>query len=218
MTEAELYQNINEWKAFCRRHHANVFNAIFKDVDYGMDDDMLNTALADAAAFFGLDVPEVHNWSDTLAKMEKKNDFEEDSELYYNLMLLFNNGINNQDALSLCMAHEMAHLYFKDVRFNLCNNELWCQELAADFMVGYYSARRCLATAKYKFLVSMTTMTCTHPQGNHRLAAVEFARKYSGENPGNNLSSIQCGIPLFILERQKELNDEWEHVLNRMFD
>lgn len=35
-------------------------------------------------------------------------------------------GVNNRDAFTLCMVHELAHLYLKCRKNMPCRNEQWC--------------------------------------------------------------------------------------------
>lgn len=208
MTQEEQYEHMRKWYAFVRRHNANIFDVMFRDIDYSLEDDELCSIISDVALFFGLDIPIIKIHCDTLAKIEIGSNNESSSELYYNWQLLQKNGINNRDAFTLCMVHELSHLYFKDTRFLLCRNERWCHELAADYVVGIYSALKGIATGKYKYVVSQLPMTLTHPKGEHRAFAVEFARECMYRFHWYDVDSAMAGLPAFVYGRQKLLNEE----------
>lgn len=208
MTQEELFEHMREWNAFVRRHNANIFDVMFKDVDYSLKDDDLYSIISGIALFFGLDIPNIKTHCDTLARIELDSNNENCSELYYNWQLLQKSGINNRDAFTLCMVHELTHLYFKDTRFLLCRNERWCHELAADYVVGVYSALKGIATGKYKYVVRQLPMTPTHPKGEHRADAVKFARECMLRFPWHDVNSAMAGLPAFVYGRQKLLNEE----------
>ena len=214
MTQEELFEHMREWNAFVRRHNANIFDVMFKDVDYSLKDEELNSIISDVALFFGLEIPVIKAHCDTLAKIELETGNENSSELYYNWQLLQKSGINNRDAFTLCMVHELTHLYFKDTRFLLCRNERWCQELAAEYVVGIYSALKGIATGKYKYVVKQLPVTLTHPKGEHRAAAVEFARECALKCPWHDIDSSITGLPAFVYGRQKLLNEELQQCVN----
>ena len=208
MTHDELFEHMREWRGFVRRHNANIFDVMFKDVDYSLQDEELNSIISDIALFFGLEPPAIKAHCDTLAKIEFENGAKNSSELFYNWQLLQKSGINNRDAFILCMVHELTHLYFKDTRFLLCSNELWCHELAADYVVGIYSALKGIATGKYKYVVRQLSMTLTHPKGEHRADAVEFARECMFRFPWHDVDSAMIGFPTFVYGKQRSLNEE----------
>lgn len=209
MTHDELFEHMREWRAFVRRHNANVFDVMFKDVDYSLQDEELNSIISDIALFFGLEPPAIKAHCDTLAKIEFENGAKNSSELFYNWQLLQKSGINNRDAFILCMVHELTHLYFKDTRFLLCSNELWCHELAADYVVGVYASLKGVATGKYKYVVKQLFATLTHPNGKHRVAAVEFAYDCAQKYAWHDVDSSMIGLPAFVYERQRLLNEEF---------
>ncbi len=208
MTREELFGHMRAWDAFVRRHNANIFDAMFKDIDCTLSDEDLTSIVSDAALFFGLELPAIKTHCDTLAKMELDPESGTGCELYYNWQLLQKSGINNRDAFTLCMVHELSHLYFKDTRFLLCRNERWCHELAADYAVGIYSALKNLATGKYKYVLRQLPMTLTHPKGEHRAAAVEFARECAFRYSWHDVDSAMIGLPAFVYGRQKLLHEE----------
>lgn len=208
MTREELFEHTREWNAFVRQHNANIFDAIFKDVDHSLKDDELCSIISDIALFFDIDIPLIRTHCDTLAKIELDSKNGNSCELFYNWQLLQKSGINNRDAFTLCMVHELTHLHFKDTRFLLCRNERWCHELTADYVVGIYSALKGIATGKYKYVVRQLPMTPTHPKGEHRAAAVEFARECMVKFPWHDVDSAMTGLPAFVYGRQKLLNEE----------
>jgi len=208
MTQEELFEHMREWNAFARRHNANIFDVMFKDVDSSLKDEDLNSIISDIARFFSLELPDIKTHCDTLAKIELESEAGSGCELYYNWQLLQKSGINNRDAFTLCMVHELTHLYFKGTRFLLCRNERWCHELAADYAVGVYSVLKGIATGKYKYVVGQLPMTLTHPKGGHRAAAVEFARACMSQYHWRDVDSAMIGLPAFVYGRQKSLNEE----------
>lgn len=218
MTQEELYDHIATWGAFVRRHDANIFNAMFKDIDYFLKEDDLNTIISDVAGFFGLDVPEIKTHCETLARLDLETDGMNCSELSYNWQMLRKSGINNRDAFTLCMVHELAHLYLKGRWFMLCRNERWCHELAADYIVGAYSALKGLATGKYKYVVRQLQMTLTHPEGKHRAEAVEFAWGCSFKYMWNDIESSLSCLPVFMYRKQKILNEELKQLTGCIID
>lgn len=208
MKREDLYEHMREWNAFIRRHNANIFDVMFKDVDYLLKEDELCTIISDIALFFGLAIPTIKTHCDTLAKIEFDSNNDTSCELYYNWRLLQKSGINNRDAFTLCMVHELTHLYFRDTRFLLCRNERWCHELAADYVVGIYSAMKGISTGKYKYVVKHLPMTLTHPKGEHRADAVEFASECMCRFCWHDVDSAMAGLPAFVYGRQKLLNEE----------
>ena len=203
----EMYQQMAEWSAFVRRHDANIFDVMFKDIDHSLSEEDLSQMISDVALFFKMELPIVISHCDTLAKMVIDNE-DNNSELYYNWEMLKKTGINNRDAFTLCMVHELAHLYLKGRRFMLCRNERWCHELAADYLVGIYSYLNNLSTGKYKYVVSRMEGTLTHPHGIHRAKAVEYARDIRNKLPGRDIEALMLGLPAFIYGRSKQLNEE----------
>ena len=214
MTEKELYDNMREWRAFLRRHNANIFDALFKDIDYSLKEEYLNSIISDVAGFFGMDTPSIITYCDTLTRICQGSDDPSKYELYYNWQTMMENGINNRDAFTLCMVHELTHVYLNDTRFMLCRNERWCHELAADYMVGIYSVTTIITTGKYKYAVGHMPMTITHPKGEHRVAAVEYGRECRSRFYWPTVAMAMSGLPAFIYGRQKTLNKELEELLN----
>mgnify|MGYP003302363568 CR=1 FL=1 len=215
MTRKEMFEHIGEWSSFVRRHNANIFDVMFKDIDYSLTDKELNDIIIDVALFFDLEIPIINKHCDTLTEVHFGSNGK-NSELYYNLQMMRNNGINNKDAFTLCIVHELAHLYLKKNNFMLCRNELWCHELAADYIVGIYSVLNNIATGKYKYVVSQMPMAITHPDGKHRAAVVEYARQSTSKYLWRNVHSSLVGLPAFIYERQRTLNDEFAQCIKNI--
>lgn len=209
----EIYRKMAEWRAFVRRHNANIFDVMFKDIDYSLSEKDVPQLISDVAYFYNLEQPIVKKHCDTYAQMVIDNSGSNNSELYYNWEMLKNAGINNRDAFTLCMVHELAHLYLKGRRFMLCRNELWCHELAADYLVGIYSCRNNLATGKYKYVVSCMEGTLTHPYGKHRAEIVEYARNIGYKLPARDIEAVMLGLPAFIYGCSKQLNKELEQCI-----
>lgn len=212
----ELYKHMTMWDAFKRRHDANVFDVLFKDVDYSLGEEGLRRIVLEVAQFFNSEIPVVYSHCDTLAKMIIKPNGNNKSELFYNWELLTKAGINNKDAFALCIVHEMAHLYLKGRHFLLCRNERWCHELAADYIVGVYSTLNDLATGKYKYVVGQLEGTLTHPHGRHRAEIVEYARDMAFRFPDRGIESMLIGLPAFIYGRSKALNQDLSRCLADM--
>ena len=57
-------------------------------------------------------------------------------------------------------------------------------------------------------------MTLTHPKGEHRAAAVEFARECALKYPWHDIDSSITGLPAFVYGRQKLLNEELQQYVN----
>ena len=70
MTQEELFEHMREWNAFVRRHNANIFDVMFKDVDYSLKNDELHSIISEIALFFGLNIPNVKTHCETLARIE----------------------------------------------------------------------------------------------------------------------------------------------------
>ncbi len=213
MTQEEIYQHICEWSAFRRRHQAGIFEVMFKDIDYTLSEEDLNQIIAELAKFFDLQIAQIHSYCETLAKIDVEGEDGTGSELYYNWQLLRKQGINNRDAFTLCMVHELAHQYFKDKRFMLCASERWCHELLADYIAGIYSELKHLATGKYKYVVKQLQASLSHPAGEHRAAAVEYARECVQKHRWRSIDSAISGFPTFIYERQKIINKEFYNCM-----
>lgn len=170
----ELYEHINTWAKFLRRDEDNIFNALFFDKEDVTEEDVA-CFVKEAAEFFDLPLPVVHDSCETMAKVISHN--MADYEVFYNWKSLGQSGINNKDAFNLVMTHELCHHVFRSTRFFYCRNEQWNQELVCDFMVGVRAEAYGIATGKYKYVVGSTKACITHPPGYFRKAMVEFGRK-----------------------------------------
>ncbi len=215
MTREELFKHIGEWSAFVRRHDANIFDVMFKDIDYSLSHKDMEDIITDVAYFFDLKVPIINSHCEALAKIHFESNGK-NCELFYNLQMMRSRGVNNRDAFTLCMVHELAHLYLKSRKIMLCRNEQWCHELAADYIVGVYSVLKNIATGKYKYVVSQMPMALTHPDGRHREAVVEYARQCVAKYLWKDVYSSLVGLPAFLYERQKTLNNEYIQCVNNI--
>ena len=205
----KLYRGMAEWDAFVRRHNANIFDVMFKDVDNSLSESELSQIISDVALFFKLSLPTVNSHCNTLAKMLIDRSNASNCELFYNWEMLSKAGINNRDAFTLCMVHELAHLYLKDRRFMLCINERWCHEIAADYIVGLYSS-------DYQHSNTQMYATLTHPQGIHRAEVVEFARETIDKIPDREIDTLMFALPVFVYGRLKQLNQELAECIARL--
>lgn len=212
----DIYDHMGKWRSLVRKHDANIFDVMFKDVDYWLNEEELNPIIIDVASFFKLSLPEINTHCDVLAKLEINTNIDTQPELFYNWQLLQKSGINNVDAFTLCMVHELAHLYFKGTRFLLCHSERWCHELAADYIVGTYSAFKGISTGKYKYVIKQLQMTPTHPKGEHRVDALEFSRECVIKYSWNDINSSLRGLPAFVYAKQKQLNDEFDQCVGEI--
>ena len=207
----DICRDMRRWHAFVRRHNANVFDVNFKDVDFWLTDDDLRRIISQTAGFYELELPVVRTRCGTLARMVVGAESPADargSELCYNWQLMQKAGINNSDAFTLCMVHELSHLYLRGRRFFLFRNERWCHELAADYLVGIYSADYDIATGKYKYVVGCLPATLTHPCGEHRAAAVEYGRELALRHNFRSIDAALAGLPAFVYERSAALGSE----------
>ena len=53
----EIYRNLAEWRAFVRRHNANIFDVMFKDIDYSLSEKDVPQLISDVANFYNLEQP-----------------------------------------------------------------------------------------------------------------------------------------------------------------
>ena len=209
------YDDMQRWFAYLRRHNANIFDVFFKDKEDITDDDIVAT-IGKVAKFFVLPVPVLHDKCETIAKVMTSSQASE-CELYYNWQLMEKAGINNRDTLTLAFVHELAHELLYEVRFLLFENELWVQELAADMMVGAFSAiGDDVATGKYKYVLRQLPASVTHPDGELRAAIVEYGREYIAQlrkqGEVDNIQEVLKGLPAFVYEYYRELQESWSKV------
>lgn len=204
------------WVNFIRRHQANFFDVHFHDKETITDKEIHET-IKRVADFFELPMPIINERAKTLAEVVTSEN-EEECELNYNIQLMYEAGINNYDTLLLAFVHELAHELMFDVRYMLFENELWIQELAADMIVGAFSAIGSdVATGKYKYVLRQLPASMTHPNGTLRAAIVEYGRDYivqlrKQQNEVSNIQEVLKGLPAFVYSHYQELQESWEDV------
>lgn len=209
------YEEMQRWFAYMRRHEANIFDVFFKDKEHISDDDIA-FKIEKIANLFGLPVPVIQNKCETIAEVMTCEDGK-DCELYYNWKLMEKAGINNIDTLRLSFVHELSHQVLYKTRFLLFENELWIQELAADMIVGAFSAiGNDVATGKYKYVLRQLSASMTHPDGKLRAAIVEFGRDYAKklkqQNKLSDTKDVLTGLPAFVYSHNQELQELWDAV------
>ena len=100
----------------------------------------------------------------------------------------------------------------------LFENELWIQELAADMMVGAFSAiGDDVVTGKYKYVLRHLPASMTHPDGTLRAAIVEYGREYitklrEQQNEIYDIKEVLKGLPAFAYGHYQELQESWNNV------
>lgn len=201
------------WMKYLRRHEANVFNAIFYDKE-AVGEVELETIIRNVALFFDLPVPVVVSQCEGFAEILVKDKYAE-SELSYNMEMLRSAGINNRDALTLCFVHEMGHQLMSKKIFRLFDSERWIQELAADMTAALYAKRFLLATGKYKYAVSVQKASETHPSGQVRKDAVEFAWycMERTETDGCKFAQMVADIlPTFVFRHYATLQKDYQQM------
>ena len=209
------YDDMQRWFAYLRRHNANIFDVFFKNKEDIADEDIV-TVIGSVAKFFALPVPVLHDKCETIAKMMTSSKASE-CELYYNWQLMEKAGINNHDTLALAFVHELSHELLYQTRFMLFENEMWIHELAADMMVGAFSAiGDDIATGKYKYVLRQLPASLTHPDGKLRAAIVEYGRDNAAElkqeQKLNDIKDVLTGLPAFVYVHYKELQEAWDMV------
>lgn len=210
------YEDTERWLAYLRRHNVNIFNVFFKDKDNISDDDIIAT-IKDVATFFGLPIPTISDKCSTIAEVMTSDNATE-CELFYSKQILEKAGINNIDTLRLSLVHELSHQILYNTRFLLFENELWVQELAADMMVGAFSAMgNDVATGKYKYVLRQLPASMTHPDGTLRAVIVEYGREYitklgDQQKEVNNIQEVLKGLPAFVYSHYQELQESWDNV------
>lgn len=211
-----LYDDMQRWFAYLRRHNANFFDAFFKDKE-DIADEIIVAVIEEVAKFFSLSVPVLHDKCETIAKVMTSSQASE-CELYYNWQLMEKAGINNTDTLRLAFVHELSHEILYQTRFLLFENELWIQELAADMIVGAFSAIGSdVATGKYKYVLRQLPASLTHPDGMLRAAIVGYGREYitklrEQQKEVNNIQEVLKGLPAFVYEHFQELQESWDDI------
>ena len=211
MTEDPMF-----WLKFIRRHQANFFDVHFQDKNTITEEDIYE-AIKRVAEFYDLPMPIVNERAEILAEVITSKNADE-TELYYNTQLMYKAGINNHDTLTLAFVHELAHELLFNVRFMLIENELWIQELAADMLVGAFSAiGDDVATGKYKYVLRQLPASMTHPDGTLRAAIVEYGREYISklmeqQKEVSNIRDVLKGLPAFVYEHYRDLQESWNDV------
>lgn len=210
------YEEMQRWFAYLRKHNANIFDVFFKDKDNISDDDIVTT-IKDVASFFGLPMPTISDKCSTIAEV-MTGDNASECELFYSKQMMENAGINNLDTLRLSLVHELSHQVLYNTRFLLFENDLWVQELAADMMVGAFSAiGDDVATGKYKYVLRQLPASMTHPDGTLRAAIVEYGQESitklrEQQNEVCNIRDVLKGLPAFVYEHYQELKESWDDV------
>lgn len=107
MDKTELYKHIAEWRKHLRRHECNVFDAIFYDKEDVTEEDM-KSIVTKVAEFFNMPQPDIRSKCDTFAEI-MMGEGADKCEISYNMGMLQRIGINNRDAFTLCLVHEIIH-------------------------------------------------------------------------------------------------------------
>lgn len=213
------YTYFRETMKRLRRHEASPFNALFWDKEK-VSEEYVKAALENVAAFFDMPIPQFHLQCESLVKMITSPEAK-DCELFYNLQESYDKGINNKDAVTLCLVHEMGHVVLRDTRFFIFSNELWVQELACDILAGAYAKQFDLATGKYKSVIDKV-ISPTHPSGAMRIKAVEFGYENGFDSEQGKkvplMNRIFRLVPSFVYQRMAELSREWKYVKSLDWD
>lgn len=214
-SKEQKFNDMQRWFAYLRRHKANIFDVFFKDKEDISDED-IEAAIRKVAKFFALPIPVLHDKCETIAGVMTSSQSAE-CELYYNWQLMEKAGINNHDTLALAFVHELSHELLYQSRFMLFENELWIQELAADMMVGAFSAiGDDVATGKYKYVLRQLPASMTHPDGKFRAAIVEYGREYitqlRKQGEVDDIQEVLKGLPAFVYAHYQELQESWSKV------
>lgn len=210
------YDDMQRWFAYLRRHNANFFDVFFKDKEDIADENII-AAIEEVAKFLAFPIPVLHDKCETIAKVMTSS-MASECELYYNWQMMEKAGINNADTLRLAFVHELSHELLYQTRFLLFENELWIQELAADMLVGAFSAiGDDVATGKYKYVLRQLPTSMTHPDGTLRAAIVEYGREYitklrEQQNEIYDIKEVLKGLPAFIYGHYQELQESWNNV------
>jgi len=211
----QQFQEMQRNFASLRRHNANIFDVFFKDKE-DIENETIVAAIAEVAKFFALPVPVLNDKCETIAKVITSSQASE-CELYYSWQLMEKAGINNHDTLALAFVHELSHELLYQTHFLLFENELWIQELAADMMVGAFSAiGDDVATGKYKYVLRQLPASLTHPDGKLRATVVEFGREYitqlRKQGEVDDIREVLKGLPAFVYAHYQELQESWSKV------
>lgn len=215
MSSEPRYEDMQQWFVYLRKHHANIFDVFFKDLENITDEDFV-MVIEEIATFLGISTPVLRDKCSTILEITTADDASE-CELFYNLQLMKKSGINNLDTLRLSLVHEISHQILFNIRFMLFENELWIQELGADMMVGAFSAiGDDVATGKYKYVLRQLPASMTHPDGTLRAAIVEFGREYitrlREHDKVDDIQEVLKGLPAFVYGHYQELQNSWNDI------
>ena len=209
------YDDMQKWLAYQRRHKPNIFDAFFKDME-NISDDSIKTIIKDIARYYRLPISMILNKCDTIVKIKTCGEGTE-CETYYDLKQMEKAGINNTDTFRLTIVHELSHELLRQTRFLLFENEWWIQELAADMMVGAFSATiDDVATGKYLYMLRLQPVSLTHPDGKLRATIVEYGREYITQlrklGEVDDIQKVLKGLPAFVYEHYQEMQESWNKV------
>ena len=219
MTQQELYAHMAEWQKFLRRDEDNIFNALFYDKEVIRPEEV-DEFVHDTAMFFDMPVPQVYDSCETLAKEVSRSG--SDYDIFYNEKLLRDAGINNRDAFKLMLTHEICHHTFRNVVFGLLNNEHWTQELVCDYVAGVRSVMCNINTGKYKYTVSVTESSLSHPPGWCRKPAFLRGREViqallkNGESL--RIKDVIDEFKDFVVRNRDVIEKEWERFVEHIND
>lgn len=213
--DIDIYEHMAQWRAFIRRHDANVFDVFFFDKEQLSEDD-ITAVIEKVAGFFQLPVPVIHQQCKTMAEVMMGEEVGK-YEMSYNWQMMKSAGINNKDALTMVVVHETTHQLLRHTHFGIFDNEMWIHELIADLMAGAYAALNGnMATGKYKYVLEQQPAKLTHPDGKLRAKAVEFgwqtawlllmSKRYYG------IKAVVNGLPAFVYTHYSTLHSDWERV------
>lgn len=215
MAQEELYRHIEEWQKFLRRHENNVFNALFRDIE-NLSHAEIDELVRETAFFFDMPLPTIYETCDTLAKEISWSD--NVYSIYYNKQLLDKAGINNKDALKLLFTHEICHHVFRNVVFGLLENERWTKELVCDFITAVRSTISQSDTGKYKYAISNSIKSVTHPSGWSRNKAFLYRREVATLQKDRKallrINEIIDEFRKFVLLYKQTLDEEWHSLLD----
>lgn len=217
MVTQEMYEQMERWWKFQRRHECNIFEVLFMDKEYLKEEDF-HSIITNVSTFFSLPEPEISNKCDTFAEVLLSEDADK-CELSYNIGMLQNTGINNRDAITLCFVHEFAHQMLFGHQFMLFRSERWIQELAADLTAGLYAERHLLTTGKFKFALSRQKYSITHPGGDLRKEIVECGRHYLESMSVDGMTMIGMVVkmmPAFVYTHYDALEKDWRMMTDEL--
>lgn len=220
--EAIAYMNSAEGQMFykfLRRDEANVFNALFYDKEDITEEDAFKR-VKNASDFFQISIPCLIDKCETLASITYSDDSEFGREIRYDIAKLREIGINNVDAFDAMLTHELSHVVVSCRSFNFLINDNWGKELACDYIVGARCRACCISTGKYKYAVSMSRASITHPDGEFRVEAVmsgfEFADRLITSDTPVTLDLIMSSLNLFLCKNSNVINTSYNRYLESL--